>query len=131
MTLVNKEKVKKRIREILAEKNEVIFAYLLGSFSETNFRDVDIAVYVDDSKVRGFLEYEIRLSTEIEKRVKLPVDVKVLNSASLSFKYKAIKGELLLSKNEEIRLIFIERTLMEYLDFKPIEEKIIEEILAT
>ena len=115
----------------MAEKNEVIFAYLLGSFSETNFRDVDIAVYVDDSKVRGFLEYEIRLSTEIEKRVKLPVDVKVLNSASLSFKYKAIKGELLLSKNEEIRLIFIEKTLMEYLDFKPIEEKIIEEILAT
>lgn len=32
---------------------------------------------------------------EIEKTVRLPVDVKVLNSAPISFKYRA-KGELLI-----------------------------------
>jgi len=80
--------------------------------------------------VRDFLDYELKLSTEIEKAVRLPVDVKVLNSAPLSFKYRAVKGELLISKNEEIRFRFIERTLMEYLDFKPIEERMIEEVLT-
>ncbi|AGK60562.1 hypothetical protein Asulf_00541 [Archaeoglobus sulfaticallidus PM70-1] len=80
--------------------------------------------------MEDFLDYELKLSAEIEKAVRLPVDVRVLNSAPLSFKYKTIKGELLTSKNEEIRFRFIERILMEYLDFKPIEEKIIEEILA-
>lgn len=129
--MVNKEEIKKKIKKILAEKVEVIFAYLHGSFNENYFRDVDIAVYVDEDKVGDFLDYELRLSTEIENVIRLPVDVKVLNSAPLSFKYRAIKGELLISKNEEIRFRFIERTLMEYLDFKPIEEKIIEEILTT
>ncbi|AEF97130.1 nucleotidyltransferase domain-containing protein [Methanotorris igneus] len=128
--LVSKEKIKKKIKEILAEKDEVIFAYLHGSFNEIYFRDVDIAVYVDENKVGDFLDYELKISAEIEKTVRLPVDVKVLNSAPLSFKYRAIKGELLISKNEEVRLRFIERVLMEYLDFKPIEEKIIEEILT-
>ena len=129
--MVNKKEIKKKIKKILAEKDEVIFAYLHGSFNETYFRDVDIAVYVDEDKVGDFLDYELRISTEIENVIRLPVDVKVLNSAPLSFKYRAIKGELLISKNEEIRFRFIERTLMEYLDFKPIEEKIIEEILTT
>ncbi len=126
-----KEEMKEKIKKILAEKDEVIFAYLHGSFNEIYFRDVDIAVYVDESKVGDFLDYELKLSAEIEKTVRLPVDVKVLNSALLSFKYRAIKGELLTSNNEEIRFRFIEKTLMEYLGFKPIEEKIIEEILTT
>ena len=127
----NKEETKKRIKTILTEKDEIIFAYLHGSFNEIYSRDVDVAVYVDESKVKDFLEYELKLSAEFEKTVRLPVDVKVLNSAPLSFKYRAIKGELLISKNEEIRFRFIEKTLMEYLDFKPIEEKLIDEILTT
>ncbi len=129
--LTDKEEIKEKIRKVLTEKDEVIFAYLHGSFDEIYFRDVDIAVYVDESKVEDFLDYELSLSVEIEKIVKLPVDVKVLNSAPLNFKYRAVKGELLISKNEEIRFRFIEKVLMEYLDFKPIEKRMIREILAT
>ena len=40
-----KEEMKGKIRKILTEKDEVIFAYLHGSFNEIYFRDVDIAVY--------------------------------------------------------------------------------------
>jgi hypothetical protein len=96
-----------------------------------HFRDIDIAVYVDEEKVKNFLDYELKLSVEIEKDIRLPADVKILNSAPLSFGYRAIKGELLFSKNEEVRFRFIENMLIEYLDFKPIEERIIREILAT
>ncbi len=38
---------------------------LHDSFNEIYFRDVDIAVYVDESKVEDFLEYELKLSAEI------------------------------------------------------------------
>lgn len=77
-----------------------------------------------------FPGYELKLPVEIERAVKFPVDVKILNSAPLSFKYRAVRGELLISKNDELRFRFIERTLMEYLDFKSVEEKMIEEILT-
>ena len=93
-----KEEIKRKIKEILSKKDEVLFAYIHGSFDELHFRDVDVAVYVDEEKVEDFLDYELKLSIEIEKEIKLPVDVKILNSAPLSFRYRAIKGELLISK---------------------------------
>ena len=124
------EKIKMRIRKILAEREEVIFAYIHGSFNEDHFRDVDIAVYVEEDKVEDFLNYELELSMKIEEVIRLPVDVRVLNSAPLSFRYRAIRGELLISKNEELRFRFVEETLMEYLDFKPIEDRILREILS-
>jgi hypothetical protein len=108
----------------------VVFAYLHGSFTETHFRDVDVAVFVDEKKVQDFTEYEIRLSLEIERVVKVPIDVKVLNSAPLSFRYRAVKGDLLISKDDVLRFRFIEDVVREYLDFKPVEERMIREILS-
>ncbi|ADG13808.1 DNA polymerase beta domain protein region [Methanocaldococcus infernus ME] len=127
---INREEIKKKIKKILDKKDEVVFAYIYGSFNETSFfRDIDIGVYVDENKVKDFLEYELKLSTEIERVIGFPIDVKVLNSTPLRFKYRIIKGEPLISRDEDVRLKFVEKVLMEYLDFKPIEEKIIEEIL--
>lgn len=124
------EKIKMKIRKILAERGEVIFAYIHGSFNEDHFRDVDIAVYVEEDKVEDFLDYELELSMKIEEVIRLPADVRVLNSAPLSFRYRAIRGELLISKNEELRFRFVEKTLMEYLDFKPIEDRILRELIS-
>ena len=118
-----------RMQKILSEK-KIIFAYLHGSFLTSHFRDVDVAVYVSENLVDVLLEYELRLSVELEKKMHLPVDVKLLNSAPMSFIWKAIKGELLISKNDKLRFEFIERFLMKYLDFKPLESKMIEELLS-
>ncbi|AIY89255.1 hypothetical protein GACE_0198 [Geoglobus acetivorans] len=122
--------VKNRIRNILKDREEVVFAYLHGSFGKDHFRDIDVAVFVDEGRVKDFLEYEIGLSLEIEESIKYPVDVRVLNSAPLSFKYRAIKGELLLSRDDELRFRFMEEVIREYLDFKPVEERMIREILS-
>jgi hypothetical protein len=46
---------------------------------------------VDGRKVKDFLEYGIKLSLEIERAVKISVDVKILNSAPLSFKYRVLR----------------------------------------
>ncbi|MHA1881878.1 MAG: nucleotidyltransferase domain-containing protein [Candidatus Thorarchaeota archaeon] len=127
----DKEAIKLKIKEILSECEGIVFAYLHGSFNETYFRDVDIAVYVDEEKITDFLRFELDVSTEIERVVRLPIDLKVLNDTPMSFKYRVIKGELLISNDEERRFKFIERLLIEYLDFKPIEEQIIKDILSS
>ncbi len=126
-----KHRIIEEIKRILSRKDEVIFAYLHGSFTEGSFRDIDIAVYVDENRINNPLEYEITLSIEIERSVNLPIDVRVLNHAPMHFQYRVIKGELLVSSDDEFRYRFIENLLIEYLDFKPFEDKIIHDILAS
>lgn len=125
-----KEKVKNNLVRLLSKNDEIIFAYLHGSFIDAYwFRDIDIAVYLDEKKVnKRALDYELSLSVELEKTLKLPVDIKILNYAPLSFRYKVTKGEKILSSNEEIRYKFLEDTWHRYLDFAPVENEFMNEM---
>ena len=122
-----KEKIKKNLTEIIQNKEEVIFAYLHGSFLINGFNDIDLAFFV--SGIEDILDYEISSSLEIEKQIHFPIDVKVLNNAPLGFKYEITKGELLFSRDEEIRTDFIEKTWHHYLDFRPIEKEILMDMM--
>jgi hypothetical protein len=89
--LVKEER--KKIEEVLSnclEKEEgILFAYLHGSFAEGRpFRDIDIAIFVEESKIqkeRAF-DFEMSLSIKLEKIIKIPVDVKVISGV---FNYNA------------------------------------------
>ncbi|MDO8727206.1 MAG: nucleotidyltransferase domain-containing protein [Candidatus Methanoperedens sp.] len=122
-----KEKIKKNLIEIIQNKEEVIFAYLHGSFLINGFNDIDLAFFVNG--IEDILDYEISVSLEIEKKIHFPIDVKVLNSAPLGFKYEVTKGELLFSRDEEIRTDFLEKVWHQYLDFKPIEKEILMDMM--
>lgn len=122
-----KEKIKKNLIEIIQNKEEVIFAYLHGSFLINGFNDIDLAFFVNG--IEDILDYEITSSLEIEKQIHFPIDVKVLNPAPLGFKYEVTKGELLFSRDEEIRTDFIEKVWHQYLDFKPIEKEILMDMM--
>jgi predicted nucleotidyltransferase len=125
LKLSGKEKdiIKKNLKEIIQNKEEVIFVYLHGSFLINDFNDIDLAFFV--SEIEDILDYEISSSLEIEKVVHLPIDVKVLNHAPLGFKYEVTKGELLFSRDEDIRTDFLEKVWHQYLDFKPVEKEIL------
>ena len=122
-----KEKIKINLIEIIQNKEEVIFAYLHGSFLSNGFNDIDLAFFV--SEIEDILDYEISVSLDIEKQIHFPIDVKVLNPAPLGFKYEVTKGELLFSRDEEIRTSFLEKTWHQYLDFKPIEKEILMDMM--
>ncbi len=110
-----REKIVKKLTEVLRGKEEVIFAYLHGSFLTGNFRDVDVAVYLTESKD---VSYELNLEVELKEILKLPVDVRILNSAPLSFRFNVIKnGLILFSRDERARSEFESRTISEYHDF--------------
>jgi predicted nucleotidyltransferase len=127
MAAVERERVRTIIRDYFSNRGEVIFAYLHGSFIEgERFRDIDIAVYLD--KPEG-IEYELDQSILLERILKMPVDVKILNSAPLAFRYHATKGLLILSRDDELREEFIERAWDEYLDFKPVALTHLREVM--
>ncbi|MFQ6052335.1 MAG: nucleotidyltransferase domain-containing protein [Candidatus Hydrothermarchaeota archaeon] len=124
--------IKETLKSLLEKRDEIIFAYLHGSFLEDyGFKDIDIAIFIDEKKVKReeCLDYEIDLSITLEKIIRFPVDVKVLNYAPLGLKYEITKGEVILSRDEERRFNFIEWVWRDYLDFKPLEKQILMDML--
>lgn len=116
LTPDDKKKIKQKIREALIKRDEIIFAYLHGSFIEDRpFRDIDVAIYVDGNYD---LTYELELEEELTRLVDFPVDVRVINNAPVTFRFKVIGGELLFTKDERVRCEFEERTLREYHDYE-------------
>jgi len=132
-TKQNKQKVIQKLKSILFEEEKVIFAYLHGSFlSEDEFNDIDIALYLAEKRAKKIdpVDFEISLSLRIEKYIKIPVDVKLLNFAPLSFRYHTSHGYLLFSRDDLIREEFLCRTWSEYFDFKPIAKIYLMEYLS-
>ena len=124
------EEDKKRTKEVLSqdlEKEEsILFAYLHGSFTEERpFRDVDIAVFVDGSRIsrESALDFEISFSIKLAKTIGMPVDVKVINYAPLAFQYHSTAGTLLMCRDDDLRVDFITRMRSVYFDFKFSMEK--------
>jgi len=123
-----KEIIKKKIKNILKKEKIVGFAYLFGGFvEEEEFRDIDIGVYILPEKYKPLEETDmiIELSIKIEKEVKIPVDIIIMNSANPYLKFRIINGELLFYKNENLHDFIVDYFLREYWDTKIFVEKTI------
>jgi predicted nucleotidyltransferase len=110
----------------------ILFAYLHGSFSEGRpFRDIDVAVLVEETKIpqRKGLDFELRASIKLEERVKIPVDVKVINYAPLGFQYHSTAGTMLMCRNDDVRIGFLTRIRSLYFDFAPGRKRFLLEML--
>ncbi len=121
-----KNQIMEKITELLKEKNEVIFAYVYGSFLSGGFRDIDIGIYPKEEN----LNFELDLETELEQTLGFPVDVRNLNSAPPSFRFNVIKGFLLVSKDEKTRTDFESLTISLYHDFKFYRDRYRREVLG-
>ena len=109
------------ISKVLDGRKEILFAYIYGSFLEEGyFRDIDIAVYVGDSKGKTYFVYEENLEKDLKKclSINAPVDVRVINRSPISFKYHVLKGRLIVNHNEEKRVDFTAHTVSRYLDLE-------------
>ena len=124
----------KKLRESLEKRDEIIFAYVHGSFAEgLSFKDIDVAVYVDEKTVtiKDAIDYGLEISaiTELESGL-TPLDIKVINYAPVGFRYYATKGILLFSKDEEIRCNFLEDTWRRYFDLLPKRKQLILDLAS-
>lgn len=111
-----RNKLLERLRQELLKQEDILFAYVHGSFIEVeSFKDLDVAVWVNDPE-RSF-EYSVNLSVKLELKLRVPIDVHVLNEAPLPFKHHVFtRGVLLFSRDEELRAKVVDLTLREYID---------------
>ncbi|HAS17215.1 MAG TPA: nucleotidyltransferase domain-containing protein [Nitrospiraceae bacterium] len=129
-----RKNVIRRLRDFFEDYNEIIFAYIHGSFAEGYpFRDIDIAIYIDERVVPmdNAIDYGLDISarTEIITGI-LPLDVKVINYVPVGFQFYVTKGQLLFSKDEEIRCEFLERTWKRYFDLLPKRRQILLDLVS-
>lgn len=116
-----KRRILDRIRELLSKRVDVLFAYVHGSFiTELPFHDIDVAVYLAGATEATSTLNALELSQQISDELNRPVDVRALNFASIPFRYQAIRGQLLLEKNENQLAEFIEHSVQRYLDIEPL-----------
>lgn len=136
-TIMNMKKtLSEIIRELLvsdhgpqnaADKNHIIAIYLFGSFAKNAARrqsDIDLAFifnekYYREDPFRSLQKAEL-LGVEIGQKIKKPVDVVVLNGASLSFTSQTIRNGLCLYESRTVDRILYEVAVQnKYEDFMP------------
>lgn len=117
---LTKKELAKKIENFLERRDEIIFAYIFGSFIEKKtFNDIDIAIYVNESSIlTKNIFYTIEISNQLEELIKIPVDIILLNKASDFVLHRVSKGMLVKNSNENIRTDFITEHWKIYWDFK-------------
>jgi len=123
-----KDKIIKKIKNLVQNQDEIIFAYIFGSFiEEENFHDIDIAIYINENKTSSKSTfYEIELSNQIENITSIPIDIIRLNSALDAIVYRASKGLLIKNSNDNLRVNYITTCWKKYWDY----QKIIQEYMS-
>jgi predicted nucleotidyltransferase len=123
--------VMNRLAEELAHEQEALFAYVYGSFLDSEgFHDVDVGVYVKTEAPERLLNLAVVLAQRLSERVKLPVDVRILNLAPVSFRYHVLTGKVLFSRDEARLAHVVEDTMCRYLDIAPLLRRSAKEAFA-
>ena len=126
----DKEKVIQIISSHFSQQYDEIFSvYIFGSFiSERHFSDIDIGIItaMDLSKPPDF---ELKLENRLEKLIKYPVDIRILNRAPISFSQNVFRtGRVIIDKNPNMRADFQGRILKQYFDFSPFRQRYLQEV---
>jgi predicted nucleotidyltransferase len=116
----NKERLLKLLTDILVSRDDILFAFVHGSFTgDLPFHDIDVAVYLSEVRETAVALDALDLSGRLGSELGVPVDLRPLNFAPIPFRYQAIRGRLLFEKDPDLTAQFIEQTIQRYLDMKP------------
>jgi|APIni6443716594_1056825.scaffolds.fasta_scaffold47028_4 predicted nucleotidyltransferase len=133
---MDKDAILRRIHDVLAPLPALRIAYVYGSFlSRDDFRDIDIALLVDDQQSDGesFLKYAADAGDRIEEALEFryACDVRVLNDQPVWFGFEIIStGKPLYVRDEDERIEFETQVTVEYQDMKPMYDLFDREYLA-
>jgi Predicted nucleotidyltransferases len=120
LSIEEKQQLSDLLVGLLSNREEILFAYVYGSFLHGAFRDIDIGVFLQDGRGGAAepLRYEMALEQDLEDTTGVPIDVRVLNAAPLPFAYSVLQtGEVLVSHDEKARCDFVCRIYTHYHDF--------------
>lgn len=120
----------KSAAEFLCDRHpEILSAYVFGSFVRKQpFGDLDVAVLLATPLAEP-LPFELRLERDLEKLVRIPVDVRILNQAPQPFQYNVIReGKMLLDRDPNMRAAFEGNVVKQYLDFSRFRRRSLREM---
>ena len=131
---MNRIEIQDSIKQLLERKNEIVFAYLFGSFvEEGSYNDIDVAIYIDPKKYKKILAskiaYDIKLALEIEKETKNTVDLIIINNAPDHLIYSISAGLLIVNRHDDLRVDFITQSWARYFDFKYQRDMYLQNVL--
>ena len=105
----------------VAQEPAVVFAYVYGSFMDSDmFRDVDVGAYLKSDNPDKATAVALDLAQRLTARLRLPVDVRVLNGVPVTFRFHVFKGKLLFHRDDDCLTEIIEDTARRYLDVTPL-----------
>ena len=124
-----KKEIVNSILNCLFEHDEIFAAYIFGSFiTQESFADIDLGVLLRQGH-EDLLEYETELENKLEKLVKFGIDVRVLNSAPVSFSQNVIRsGQVIVDTEPNRRSDFESYALKKYFDFARFRQRYLSEI---
>ena len=114
----NVTELKEKLTEYLLEREEVIFAFLYGSFakgSELADSDLDIAVYIKENYSSSKID---QIWDDLQGISKKDVELLILNNANPSVAWEAIRSIPIVIKDKKKYLDFMLKVSSEALDFQ-------------
>jgi uncharacterized protein len=125
---MNTVSIKKELAKFLANRSVIESAYLFGSMADGTDRsasDVDIAIrLVPDLTPEDAFDLRLELTDLLEEIYNRPVDIVILNSASLKMIRQVMtKGKLLYARDRKKEQVYAIQKQKEYFDFKFYIEK--------
>lgn len=133
MQLLEKDRMElvQRICSLLRQMPEVVFAYLYGSFVDCEaFHDIDVGLFLKEDVLRSadIFNYELAKSTALSVELGRDIDLKVLNTKPPAFQYHATAGQLLFTRDDDIRVDFIVKARSLYFDFQIASRRYFDEM---
>ncbi len=123
-----REQVIARIERVLAERPDVVFGAIFGSFLDgEGFRDVDVGVWTTGPSGG---RVDLDLGASLSDALGLPVDVRRLNDAPVPFLFHALRGRPVAVRDEICLADLMERTAREYHDRAPLLRRATREAFA-
>jgi predicted nucleotidyltransferase len=129
----DRERTVARLQRELEGRLEIVLALLHGSFPRGGaYRDIDVAIWLDPDRLSrdDRFRYALDLSVHLQLQLGSPIDVRVLNDASLAFRYHALQGRPLVTRDDEFLDELRARTWDDYLDFQPFAREYLREVLS-
>ena len=121
-----------KLGDFLKSRDEIIFAFIFGSQHSGKIHalsDIDIGIYVKDhalsSQEYAYGYVPSLLGTLPQELQNKDIDIVILNDAPILLRHRCIYGgKVLFTKDSRFLTKFKVKTLLEYLDTKPLREKI-------
>ena len=126
-------RIKKELSPLFSKHSAIEAAYLFGSVAHGQARassDVDIAIrLMPDSTARLSFDLRLNLMAELERYFSRPVDIVILNNASLKMIRQVLsRGKLLYARDKGAERLYAIQKQKAYFDFKYYIEKDREEL---